>query len=73
MAALFVMVTLALGSAALLFRTAHEQVYFGTTWAVDACSASQMFCSHPEYLAYAAGCTLILAIGTGIGRAVSGD
>ncbi len=73
MAAIFFFVALGLGGIALLFRNAHQQLYFGTPWAVDVCSASNLFCTHPEYLAYAGGIALVLALGAGLGRVFSGE
>jgi len=70
MAAIFFFVAVVLGAAALLFREAAAQVYNGTSWAVDVCSASKMFCGHPEYLAYAAGAALVLALGSKLGNAL---
>jgi hypothetical protein len=72
MAAICFFITLALGGAALLFRNAHEQISIGTSWAVDVCSTSKLFCVHPEYLAYAAGVMLVLAIGFKLGSAMQG-
>ena len=54
---------LGLGFSALLFWEANQQISIGVGWAVDVCSTSHMFCHHPEYLAYAGGVMLILAIG----------
>ena len=62
MPALMVLAALLLGAAALLFKEAHDQVFSGVAWASDVCSASKMFCGHPEYLAYAAGVALVLAL-----------
>jgi hypothetical protein len=73
MAVILLFAAMALGGAALLFKNAHELVYNGTPWAADACSLSPLFCSHFEYLAYAAGVVLLLAIGIGIGQALAGD
>lgn len=73
MAALLFIIALALGGAAMLFRYAHAELYYGTSWAVDVCSASKLFCGHPDYLAYGAVGALVLAIGAGIGRALGGD
>jgi hypothetical protein len=39
--------------------------------ASDVCSTSQMFCQHPEYLAYAAGAVLVVAIGIKLGSAAN--
>jgi hypothetical protein len=71
MVAIMLFAAMALGSAALLFKNAHEQVYNGTAWAANACSFSPASCMHPEYLAYAAGVALVLAIGAGVGKALT--
>jgi hypothetical protein len=68
MAAVFFLIALGLGGAALLFRNAHEQVYFGTSWATDVCTTSHYLCQHPDYLGYGGGAVMVLAIGAGIGR-----
>jgi hypothetical protein len=60
-----------LGSAASLFKQAAEQISVWTSWAGDVCSTSQMSCHHPEYLAYAGGVMLIVAIGAKLGRLAS--
>jgi hypothetical protein len=61
---------LGLGFSAVLFWEASQQISIGTSWAIDVCSTSHMFCHHPEYLAYAGGIMLILAIGFKIGSAM---
>ena len=53
-----------LGGAAFLFKQAAGD---SSSWAVSVCSTSQMFCHHPEYLDYAGGAMLIVAIGAKIG------
>jgi hypothetical protein len=73
MSALFSLIALALGSAAAVYYNAHGQLYYGTQWAVDVCSTSKLFCGHSEYLAYAAGVSLVLAIGFGLGKAMRAD
>jgi hypothetical protein len=60
-------VALLLGGAAFLFKQAPAEISVGTTWAGDVCSTSQMFCHHPEYLAYAGGAVLVIAIGAKLG------
>jgi hypothetical protein len=70
MAAILFAGAVLLGAASLVFYEAAGQVYMGTSWATDVCSASKMFCGHPEYLAYAAGVALVLALGVKIGRAL---
>jgi hypothetical protein len=71
MAGISFLIALLLGGAALLFEQAAEQISVGTSWAGDVCSTSQMFCHHPEYLAYAGGVMLIAAIGTKLGSLAS--
>jgi hypothetical protein len=73
MSALFTLAALALGAGSVLFYNAHGQLYYGKQWAVDVCSTSQLFCGHSEYLAYAAGVSLVLAIGFGLGKAMRAD
>jgi hypothetical protein len=67
MAAICCLIALLLGGAAFLFQQAAAQVSVGTSWASDVCSTSAMFCHHPEYLAYAGGLMLIVAIGAKLG------
>jgi hypothetical protein len=67
MAGISFMLALLFGGAALLFKQAADEVFVGTPWASDVCSTSHLFCHHPEYLAYAGGVLLILAIGSKIG------
>ena len=55
------------GAAALLFKQAGEQIKVGVPWAADVCSTSYLFCHHPEYLAYAGGALLVVAIGFKLG------
>jgi hypothetical protein len=71
MAGIAFLLAVLLGGAALLFRNAAEQISIGTAWASDVCTTSQMFCHHPEYLAYAAGAMLVLAIGFKLGSAAN--
>ena len=59
MAGISFLIALLLGGAAFLFQQAAGQISIGTQWASDVCSTSQMFCHHPEYLAYAAGVMLV--------------
>jgi hypothetical protein len=73
MAGLCILAALVLGAAAFVFYNAHDQLYFGTQWAVDVCSTSKLFCGHSEYLAYAGGVSLVLAIGFGLGKAMRAD
>ena len=58
---------LLLGGAAFLFKQAAAGISVGTPWAGDVCSTSHLFCHHPEYLAYAGGVMLIVAIGAKLG------
>jgi hypothetical protein len=67
MAGILFLFALLLGGAAFLFKQAAGQISVGTSWAVDVCSTSHMFCHNPEYLAYAAGVVLIIAIGFKLG------
>ena len=63
MAGISFIVALLRGGAAFLFRQAAAEVSVGTPWASDLCSTSPLFCHHPEYLFYAAGLMLVVAIG----------
>jgi hypothetical protein len=67
MAGILFLLGLLLGGAALLFKQAADQISVGTSWAVDVCSTSHLFCHHPEYLAYAGGVMLVVAIGAKLG------
>ena len=67
MAGIALLIALLLGGAAFLFHQAAGEISVGTQWASDVCSTSQMFCHHPEYLAYAAGVMLVIAIGAKLG------
>jgi hypothetical protein len=60
-----------LGGAAFLFHQAAGQISVGAQWASDVCSMSQLFCHHPEYLAYAGGVMLVAAIGAKLGSLAS--
>jgi uncharacterized membrane protein AbrB (regulator of aidB expression) len=71
MAGIAFLIALLLGGAAFLFHQAAGEISVGTQWAGDVCSTSQMFCHHPEYLAYAAGVMLVIAIGAKLGSIVS--
>ena len=55
-----------------LFYQAAAEIPVGTDWAAQVCSTSQMFCHHPEYLAYAGGALLIVAIGVKLGSIANG-
>jgi hypothetical protein len=52
-------------------RQAAGENAVGAAWASNVCSTSQMFCHHPEYLAYAAGVMLVLAVIAKLIRVVS--
>ena len=67
MAEISFLLAILLGGAAFLFKQAASQISAGTSWAGEVCSASQTFCHHPEYLAYAGFGLMTLAIGTKIG------
>jgi hypothetical protein len=67
MAGISFLIALLLGGAALLFSQAADQISVGTDWAGEVCSTSPMFCHHPEYLAYAGGVMLVIAVGVKLG------
>jgi len=67
MAGITFLMALLLGGAAFLFQQAAGEISVGTSWAVDVCSTSHLFCHRPEYLAYAGGGFLIVAIGAKLG------
>ena len=69
MTGILLLLAVLLGGAAVVFWEAAEQISIGTGWASDVCSSSEMFCHHPEYLAYAAGAVLVIAIGVKLGSA----
>ncbi len=71
MAGIFFLLPLLLGGAAFLFKQAASELSGGTPSAGEVCSTSPMFCHHPEYLAYAAGAMLVLAVVARLLRAVS--
>jgi hypothetical protein len=71
MTAILLLLGVLLGGAAVLFWEAAQQIAVGTDWASDVCSAQQTFCHHPEYLAYAAGALLVVAIGVKLGSAAN--
>jgi hypothetical protein len=71
MAGICFLIALLLGGAALLFKNAAEQISIGTPWASDVCSVSQLFCHNPQYLAYAGGAMLVVAIGAKLGSLAS--
>jgi hypothetical protein len=71
MAGMSFLLALLLGGTAFLFKQAADEISVGTSWASDVCSTSQMFCHHPEYLAYAAGVMLVIAIGAKLGSLAS--
>jgi hypothetical protein len=59
---IFLVLAALFGSAALLFYEASKQLYFGTPWAVEVCSASHMLCKNPEWLVYGAGGMIVLLL-----------
>ena len=67
MAGICFVIAILLGGAALLFRQAAEEISIGTDWAGQVCSLSSTFCHNPEYLAYAGGVMLVIAIGAKLG------
>jgi hypothetical protein len=67
MAGICFLIAILLGGAALLFRQAAEEISIWTQWASDVCSMSSTFCHNPEYLAYAGGVMLVIAIGAKLG------
>ena len=67
MVGIFIILAMLLGGAALLFKQAADQISIGTGWASDVCATSKLFCQHPEYLAYAGGILLVLALGLKLG------
>jgi hypothetical protein len=67
MAGISFLLALLLGSAGFLYYEAAGEVSVGTPWASSVCSSSHLFCHHPEYLAYAGGVLLIVAISAKIG------
>jgi hypothetical protein len=67
MAGIAFLIALLLGGAAFLFKQAAGEISVGTQWASDVCSTSPMFCHHPEYLAYAGGVMLVIAIDAKLG------
>jgi hypothetical protein len=66
MAEITFLLSVLLGSTAFLFREAAAQAYLSTSWAGEVCSTAQVFCLHPEYLAYGGEVLLVIAIGTKI-------
>ena len=68
MALISFLMAILLGGTAFLFKEAASQIYQGASWAGEVCSTSQMFCHHPEYLAYAGFGLMTVAIGTKLGE-----
>jgi hypothetical protein len=66
MAEISFLLSVLLGTTAFLFREAAGQAYLSTSWAGEVCSSAQIFCHHPEYLAYGGEVLLVIAIGTKI-------
>jgi hypothetical protein len=67
MAGICFLIALLLGGAGFLFWKAADQISIGTQWASDVCSLSSTFCHNPEYLGYAGGVMLVIAIGAKLG------
>jgi hypothetical protein len=72
MAGLCFLLALLLGGAVFVFRQAAPEIPLGTSWAVQVCSTSKMFCHDPQYLAYAGGVFLIIAICFKLGSLANG-
>jgi hypothetical protein len=72
MAGLFFLLALLLGGAAFVFKQAAAEIPLGTSWAVEVCSTSKLFCHDPQYLAYAGGALLVVAIGFKLGSLANG-
>ena len=68
MAFIAFLLAILLDGTAFLFLAAATHTSTGTPWAGEVCSTSQMFCRHPEYLAYAGFGLMTLAIGTKLSR-----
>lgn len=64
MAVFSFLLAILLGGTAFLFKEAASQIAIGAPWAGEVCSASQTFCHHPEYIAYAGFGLMVVAIGT---------
>jgi hypothetical protein len=73
MGALFILAAVAFGAGSAVFYNAHQQIYYGHSWAVGVCNTSPLFCGQSEYLAYAAGACLTVGLGVLVGRAMSGE
>jgi hypothetical protein len=71
MLAICFLIGLLLGGASFAFYWAADQRSFGTPWASEICATSSTFCHSPEYLAYAGGVILVIAIGVKIGSLVN--
>jgi hypothetical protein len=68
MAFITFLLAILLDGTAFLFMAARSHTSAGTPWAGEVCSTSQMFCHHPEYLAYAGFALMTVAIGTKLGN-----
>jgi hypothetical protein len=68
MAEISFLMALLLGGTAFLFKAAASQIDVGTSWAGEVCSTSQIFCHHPEYLAYGGEVLLVIAIGAKVAK-----
>ena len=68
MAVITFLLAILLDVTAFLFMAAKSHASTGTPWAGEVCSTSQIFCHHPEYLAYGGEVLLVVAIGTKIAK-----
>jgi hypothetical protein len=68
MAFITFLLAILLDGTAFLFMAAASYTSGGTSWAGEVCSTSQMFCRHPEYLAYAGFGLMTVAIATKLGN-----
>ena len=68
MAVITFLLAILLDVTAFLFMAAKSHTSAGTPWAGEVCSTSQIFCHHPEYLAYGGEVLLVVAIGTKIAK-----
>ena len=68
MAVITFLLAILLDVTAFLFMAAKSHASTGTPWAGEVCSTSQMFCHHPEYIAYAGFALMTVAIGTKLGN-----
>ena len=59
---LFLLLAVMLGASAYVTYAASQQLWDGTPWAHNVCSAAGPFCNHPEWLGYGAGGFVVLAV-----------